>query len=739
MPNSSSRTSSRDHSPAHQSSSKRRRVALACKTCRERKVRCDAARPVCGACRKRDVSSEQCEYTVVADTAKYQSERAYIQSLRNHIADLQGSIQQQPLPLPTPHDSNQPVPCGLQGDILMGWSENGVNPHNQDQVSGHSNSLSAMGAPAPDAHVENDRDQFYGQPSLVSLLQQCAQASPGRPSQSGRLPPRPSATSVSTSPSFVSSVSKSISSMLSDDYSLPPRKVADWLLGIYFDNNHLFYPWVHKETFLMSYNALWSRQDSDIHESLPDVGLGGCNCPVSVFHCALNAMLAIACEFSSMRLQEKRGYSAIFNERMKSLMSFDIFDSGSVAHVQALLLIAIYLQCTSHPRRCWNVIGMAYRMAVGLGLHQQCQSDKLTAIEREIRWRAWCACVQMDIIVSMTMGRPPMTAPLQQVPLPSPVDDVYLSHGQNGSGQPTGTISTNQFLYENMRLISLLRQILLTVYQSTNPGTQETPPQTSESNFMAIIEIGKSLDEYESSLPPVFQWGERRLPESSVERPFRRQSNVLHARYLHLKLLLYRPALSEYCASKTAQSDLVRPDSWSFICQQTAASSCVRAACDLVNSLANATKQDATGAWWYGVYYLITAGIILALADSCTAPFAGVTLDQRETAWNQCLETLQLMIDVHPSARDYAIALSGLRVSMTSEQAQSQRQRSRPSQSSPGADTAARYDSHLSPGTAGYETLSPCLRNWDNELDNIMLPVHFLQELDDELLLPNLF
>lgn len=35
--------------------------------------------------------------------------------------------------------------------------------------------------------------------------------------------------------------------------------------------------------------------------------------------------------------------------------------------------------------------------------------------------------------------------------------------------------------------------------------------------------------------------------------------------------------------------------------------------------------------------------------------------------------------------------------------------------------------------------LSPFLRNWDTELEDIMLPAHFLQDIDEGLLLPNLF
>lgn len=121
---------------------------------------------------------------------------------------------------------------------------------------------------------------------------------------------------------------------------------------------------------MTTYKLLWSSQGYDngntLHE-LPDIGLGGGNCSPTVFHCALNAMFALACEFPNMEPEQKRASSGIFYDRMRSLVDIDILDSGSLAHVQALLLVGQYLQCTPYPRRRWNAVGMAYRMSVRLG------------------------------------------------------------------------------------------------------------------------------------------------------------------------------------------------------------------------------------------------------------------------------------------------------------------------------------------------------------------------------------
>lgn len=66
-----------DSSPSEDAAryGKRRRVALACDNCRERKVRCDGKKPVCGPCEKRNDGLVDCGYKVLAHSAKRVSEQ----------------------------------------------------------------------------------------------------------------------------------------------------------------------------------------------------------------------------------------------------------------------------------------------------------------------------------------------------------------------------------------------------------------------------------------------------------------------------------------------------------------------------------------------------------------------------------------------------------------------------------------------------------------------------------------
>jgi hypothetical protein len=84
---------------------------------------------------------------------------------------------------------------------------------------------------------------------------------------------------------------------------------------------------------------------------------------------------------------------------MQDLLQIDFLNCASIASVQALLLAGHYLLTTEHPTRCYNVVGLACRIAVGLSLHSQSQTAHLAMIEQEVRRRVWYACIQLEMLV----------------------------------------------------------------------------------------------------------------------------------------------------------------------------------------------------------------------------------------------------------------------------------------------------------------------------------------------------
>jgi len=75
------------------------------------------------------------------------------------------------------------------------------------------------------------------------------------------------------------------------------------------------------------------------------------------------------------------------------LGALDIF---SIELVQLLLLTTLHLHSTKYANRCWNTLGLAIRVAQGLGLPWDMPSRRESQVAREMRRRVWYNCVILD-------------------------------------------------------------------------------------------------------------------------------------------------------------------------------------------------------------------------------------------------------------------------------------------------------------------------------------------------------
>jgi hypothetical protein len=241
-------------------------------------------------------------------------------------------------------------------------------------------------------------DHFYGTSSIVSFSQQIYQTQQRLSGRADCIPGQTSASAALPAQGMLSELLSSIPTSKPDDYFLPPRVLADHLLSCYWNRVHCLYPFVHQQSFISAYNLLWGSDTQEVlQDSIARVGLGSPGCSASVFYCALNAIFALGCQFSDLRLAERENLSETFFRRSKQLLRIDILDEGSLALIQTLLIVAQFLQSTQFPNRCWNVVGLACRIAQGLGLHLDSGNDNKPFVEVEMRRRTWYGCVTLDL------------------------------------------------------------------------------------------------------------------------------------------------------------------------------------------------------------------------------------------------------------------------------------------------------------------------------------------------------
>ncbi|KAF6805953.1 fungal specific transcription factor domain-containing protein [Colletotrichum sojae] len=303
------------------------------------------------------------------------------------------------------------------------------------------------------------------------------------------------------------------------------------------------------------------------------------------------------------------------------------------------------------------MIGLACRMVVGLGLHLDEPGPGRMETETQMRRRLWHGCVQMETFVSMTLGRPPFFMTGNHVSLPDAVDDVYLPAQGEGPGQASHVFSQNYFTVINIKFTRILGMILRRIY---HPAQQDTLSRTERPDVNTLLHLDILLQDVRKDIPAPIDWdclpASNTAPWSSRHLLLRRQANVLQASFTSF-CEAARPPVSP--AEQTNQPvDSGLEDALKGQCAEV----CVRYACELVESVSRATSEAATGAWWFSLFYLITSGVIIILAE-CTQlhkkpAFDGPTLAR---SWNLCITTLECLGAKHERAREYLQSLRILR------------------------------------------------------------------------------
>ncbi|CAI7648036.1 unnamed protein product [Penicillium pancosmium] len=351
-------------------------------------------------------------------------------------------------------------------------------------------------------------------------------------------------------------------------FSVPPRAEADALVESYCSWVHSLYPFLHLPSFHRRYLRLWdspSAQQDNRPSSTPRPnndyydGMGD-----KLIHCLINVVFALGTLFCpNIPTQERHSVSKTFFARSKKALDFDLLSCGSAALVQTLLLMGQYLQSTDVPSSCWNTIGLAIRVAQGIGLHFEprcCRGVLCTKghdqLEREMRRRTWTGAVLFDRVLSLTYGRPLMIHPVKSKThfvLPAAIDDEFLSRDPKNPGcQNSESISLVECYVQAVKLQDILGQVLATFYNRETDTSddlgeddQQAGATTSrndridDSDLQMLLNVDESLGAWLENLPlylktksldAEYDRSPPSSPETRRERLLKRQANVLKAR-----------------------------------------------------------------------------------------------------------------------------------------------------------------------------------------------------------------
>ncbi|GCB27388.1 putative transcriptional regulatory protein YJL206C [Aspergillus awamori] len=543
---------------------KRAKIRIACNVCKARKTKCDGARPICGPCsrRKRTSHTTACEYrdADVSEQSSHTSERLSNDCPQINDDDAASS-------------SSGFVPTGG----LFGASS---GAHLLSDVGNQA------GAPGTPANKRQNR---------TSIL----------PKALKRLP----------------KLQKHNYKEHADvEFAVPPRKQADNLLSLYWDYVDSAYPWLDRPSFEKAYETLWVRD-------------GELTMNETVLHCLLNLMFATSCVASQGETTlDRYPSSVVFFDRAQALMSYNLMDMYNIEIIQILLLTAVYLQHDKEPQKCFRIIGTAIHVAQELGLHIPETTEGMdNPKDRDLARQVWNGCVIMDRICAMTFGCP-LRVPRSVAQ--GGLNALVLKSEETRSDTPTTSLPSKLTFYTSFcRLHHIIAEVLETFYSlddrkdrhhaSSTVNDREESCALLFDKFASLLRIDSALNNWARGLHPFFQMPSE-LEDPTPTKHITREANILRARYLSVRLLLFRILLLQIHQQKAenapgtglyADDDQIMPHIV-FQCQVN----CTKAAIDMVEFVVRNSPGQKQAyilpSNWYTVSYVYMAVTNLLAAQS---------------------------------------------------------------------------------------------------------------------------
>lgn len=298
------------------------------------------------------------------------------------------------------------------------------------------------------------------------------------------------------------------------------------------------------------------------------------------------ALLNIVLVLGSLLVGDSDESSRIYYERAKTYFHFELLGVGCVDSLQALCLLGgLYLHYKNAPNMAYAVMGVAYRMAIGLGLHRQQATFAAAtgahvqagAARSQIRRRIWWSLFCLDTWGSMTLGRPTLgrwDPDTMDVPVATDVDKT----------DPLALA------------LDSAREFCAIATRVQHRFAQLSPITTDE-----IAAHDAAVQTWYHSLPAALTDLDK-CPERLVSAQF-----IMRNRYFNLRLLLYRSVLLRYANANVLLDSLPAKE-------QDAIQSCRDVACEAIGQVVATSQSVNRVRAWSGVWYLYQASMALLLS-----------------------------------------------------------------------------------------------------------------------------
>lgn len=376
-----------------------------------------------------------------------------------------------------------------------------------------------------------------------------------------------------------------------------PKIISDNLVDAFFLFYNSSYPLIHEQTYRAQYEGLIPRPRNDVWELLH------------------NAVQALG---SWCICNEKNSADLIYYQQARSKLNSSILETGSLPLVQALTLLSNYVQKRNKPNTGWNYLGLAIRMALGLGLYREFPSWKSSPLKLEMRRRVWWVLYIFDAGAAVTFGRP--------INLPDPeIVDVRLPLNINDDALTAETVETpvqlfGPSIYSGIIAQSKFCRLTNGIY---NRLISKPSPSAEES-----LEFNKSIENLMNELPEYFQ--ENALIDTSRQWFVLTRYRLLW-RVKNFQVIMFRPFILQRVLLVGDNMQRLQSNLTNSHAEQECRRICIQSARETINLVCQflGTFQHSSISVWYALYFLFQASLIpiISLSAEPNSPDAPAWLD----------------------------------------------------------------------------------------------------------------
>jgi hypothetical protein len=415
------------------------RPVAACSRCRGAKIKCDGKLPACTACEK---SGKAGSCSGANDEFAKGKERSYVAALEAAAERLQRKIAQASA-VSSPPPTNVKSPSDFSGGLFAGNDLGQSAPLQRKTVGGRARRKEA-----------SDVDDLVGDFGFLSVNATSRDFH--------------GFTSTMSFARLLLSVSMVTDLPTPASNPLPPRYIATSLIQDYLDNIFVLMPFFSETDLMSAVSAVY--QDSGRYAKASD-------------HWFVRMVLAISSGVASQTKGDDNDQTALRHGSAAITHVESVLHPGSISGIQALLLLVQYSMVEPEYFRSWDLIGMASRVMVDLGLHVEPSPEtKMSKEALDMRRKVFYCVYTLDRSISIAYGRAfSFTDDSAAVSLPISTSKSSPDSNENPTPQLfLHSLKPSLFLFD-------IRRVQSAFYQATHCSQQKEWPASTAADYTSSI------------------------------------------------------------------------------------------------------------------------------------------------------------------------------------------------------------------------------------------------------------